>query len=134
GPLGMVFDDSRHAGEGGALVGFILGADADAWGERPRAERARAVCDQLVEFFGPQAGAPAAYLEQNWADEAWSAGCHVGVLPPGALTRYGDALRQPVGPIIWAGTETAEVWNGYMDGAIESGERAAREVLARVAG
>ena len=132
GPLRMVFDDSPHEGETGALVGFILGADADEWGDQPRAERARAVCDQLVEFFGPQAGTPAAYLEQNWADEAWSAGCYVGVLPPGALTRYGDALRQPVGPLIWAGTETAEVWNGYMDGAIESGERAAREALARV--
>ena len=40
-----------------------------------------------------------------------------------------DALREPVGLIHWAGTETAEVWNGYMDGAIRSGERTVREVL-----
>jgi monoamine oxidase len=53
-------------------------------------------------------------------------------LPPGALTSYGSALREPVGPIHWAGTETAQIWNGYMDGAIESGERAAREVLQRL--
>jgi monoamine oxidase len=44
-------------------------------------------------------------------------------------TGYGEALREPVGRIHWAGTESSEVWNGYMDGAIRSGERAAREVL-----
>ncbi len=31
--------------------------------------------------------------------------------------------------IHWAGTETATRWMGYMDGALESGERVAREVL-----
>jgi monoamine oxidase len=35
-----------------------------------------------------------------------------------------------VGRLHWAGTETAAVWNGYMDGAVQSGERAAAEVLA----
>lgn len=132
GPVRMVFDDSPPTGEHGALVAFILGSAADTWAERPRAERARVVCEQLVRCFGPQAAQPAAYLDQSWASEQWSAGCYVGVLPPGALTRHGDALRAPVGPIIWAGTETAQVWNGYMDGAIESGERAAREALARL--
>ena len=43
---------------------------------------------------------------------------------------YGRALREPVGPIHWAGTETATKWSGYLDGAISAGERAAREALA----
>jgi monoamine oxidase len=30
----------------------------------------------------------------------------------------------------WAGTETSDYWAGYMDGAVRSGERAAKEVLA----
>ena len=46
------------------------------------------------------------------------------------LTAFGPALREPIGPIHWAGTETATKWNGYIDGALQSGERAAREVLA----
>jgi monoamine oxidase len=50
-------------------------------------------------------------------------------MPPGVLTRYGPALREPVGPIHWARTETARVWTGYMEGAVESGRRAAAEVL-----
>ena len=48
---------------------------------------------------------------------------------PGTLLAYGTALREPVGRIHWAGTETSTYWNGYMDGAVRSGERAAREVL-----
>ncbi len=54
-------------------------------------------------------------------------------MPPGVQTTIGDALREPVGRIHWAGTETAVEWNGYMDGAIESGERAAREVIVELA-
>jgi monoamine oxidase len=49
-------------------------------------------------------------------------------------TAYGRALREPVGRLHWAGTETATVWNSYMDGAVRSGERAAVEVLAALGG
>jgi monoamine oxidase len=39
-------------------------------------------------------------------------------------------MREAVGRVHWAGTETAIEWMGYMDGAVRSGERAARDVLA----
>jgi monoamine oxidase len=132
GPAQLVFDDSPNDGQHGALVAFILGAAAREWSARGRAARSRAVCDQLAGLFGPQAAQPLAYVDQDWAAEPWSKGCYVGILPPGALTSYGAALREPIGPIHWAGTETAQLWNGYMDGAIESGERAAREVLRQL--
>ena len=45
---------------------------------------------------------------------------------------YGAAIRAPVGRIHWAGAETSDYWNGYMDGAVRSGERAAREALAQI--
>ena len=70
------------------------------------------------------------YLDEVWAKEVYTGGCPVGVTPPGVLTEYGSALRAPVGRVHWAGTETATVWCGYMDGAIQSGKRAAGEVLA----
>ncbi len=47
-------------------------------------------------------------------------------------TQYGPALAAPVGRIHWAGAETADVWNGYMDGAARSGRRAGAEVLAAI--
>ena len=68
------------------------------------------------------------HLERDWSADPWTRGCYAGFLPPGALTSYGPALRTPVGRIHWAGTETAEDWNGYIEGAIRSGDRAADEV------
>ena len=46
------------------------------------------------------------------------------------MTACGAALRVPCGRIHWAGTETAVRWNGYIEGAVRSGERAAEEVMA----
>ncbi len=83
----------------------------------------------FARFFGPRAADPEEYLERDWATEEWSRGCYGGRFGTGVWTGYGEALREAVGRIHWAGTETAEVWNGYMDGAVRSGERAAREVL-----
>ena len=56
----------------------------------------------------------------------------MGIHGPGSLVANGPALRAPVGRIHWAGTETSTYWNGYMDGAVRSGERAAEEVLAEL--
>ena len=73
---------------------------------------------------------PRRYVEMDWADEVWTRGCPVGFSAPGALSEYGPWIRKPIGRIHWAGTETSTFWNGYMDGAVRSGERAAAEVLA----
>ena len=81
-------------------------------------------------LFGERAGRPERYIERMWAEEEFSRGCYGCHLPPGAWTNYGEALRAPIGPLHWAGAEVAQVWSGYMDGAVSSGETAAREVLA----
>ncbi|HEY8584039.1 MAG TPA: FAD-dependent oxidoreductase, partial [Capillimicrobium sp.] len=81
-------------------------------------------------WFGPRAARPVDYFDQDWGQEEYTRGCYAGYLPPGAWTRYGAALRAPIGRLHWAGTETATVWNGYFDGALTSGERAAAEVVA----
>uniref|UniRef100_A0A2K5XDP5 Amine oxidase n=1 Tax=Mandrillus leucophaeus TaxID=9568 RepID=A0A2K5XDP5_MANLE len=69
------------------------------------------------------------YEEKNWCEEQYSGGCYTAYFPPGIMTQYGRVIRQPVGRIFFAGTETATKWSGYMEGAVEAGERAAREVL-----
>ena len=68
----------------------------------------------------------------DWSAEPYTRGCPVAIAPPGVLTTYGRALREPVGRLHWAGTETSTYWNGYMDGAVRAGGRAAREVLERL--
>ncbi len=60
--------------------------------------------------------------------EQYSGGAYTGICPPGLLTTYGPVLREPIGHIYFAGTETGTQWAGYMNGAVEAGERAAREV------
>jgi monoamine oxidase len=126
------FDDSSPDGSQPALVSFSDGDVARTWSQRSAAERKQAVLDELVRLFGPEAARPTAFVEKNWLEDPWSRGCYVGVMGPGTMTAWGAALRQPCGRIHWAGTETATEWMGYIEGAIQSGERAAEEVLERV--
>ena len=93
-----------------------------------RADREKSFAAAMVQCFGPEAGKPVQYLEQNWATETFTRGC-VAPLPPGVLTTCGPALRQDIGRVIVAGTDTALIWNGYMDGAVRSGHRAALVAL-----
>jgi monoamine oxidase len=126
------FDDTSHDGAHPALVTFSDGQAARDWSPRTPDQRREAVLSEFVRFFGPQAARPVAFAEKDWNVEPWSGGCYVGVTAPGTLTAFGEALRAPCGHIHWAGTETATEWMGYMDGAIQSGDRAAEEVHARL--
>ena len=90
-----------------------------------------AVLECFARYFGEKALGPLAYAETDWGAEIYSRGGYAGVPVPGMLLDHGPALTEPVGCIYWAGAETASEWSGYMDGAVESGERAAREVLSR---
>ena len=128
----VVFDNSPPDGTPGILLAFLEGDEARRLGREPLEVRRQVVIDSLVGYFGPRAGKPERYLELDWQQEKWSGGCYGTLFGPNVWTRYGPALREPVGPIHWAGTETASVWSGYMDGAVRSGERAAADVLARL--
>ena len=130
GPVKLTFDNSPPDGEPGVLLGFLEGRHARAAGRLPPAERRALVLGCFARFFGPRAARPERYVERLWAEEEWTRGCYGCHLPTGAWTGYGSALREPIGRLHWAGAETATVWNGYMDGAVSSGERAAREALA----
>ena len=130
GAVRITFDNTPVSGSPGILLGFIEGDEGRRWGRRSQEERRAEVLDCLARYFGERARVPQEYVEMSWAEEEYSRGCYAGFLPPGVLTAYGEALRAPVGRLHWAGTETATEWNGYMDGALQAGERAAREVMA----
>lgn len=130
GPMNATYDDSPPSGSPGVVFGFVGGDNARKYNSMSPASRQAAVLNQLAGYFGKRARKPIAYLETEWASDPWSRGCPVGVPTPGTLVAYGPHLREPVGKIHWAGTETSDYWNGYMDGAVRSGERVAAEVLA----
>ena len=112
------------------LLGFLEGHQARELGRASAETRRQAVLDCFTRYFGPRAAKPEGYVEKLWAEEQYTRGCYAGYMPPNGWSDFGYALRAPIGRIHWAGTETAIEWNGYMDGAITAGERAAREVLA----
>jgi monoamine oxidase len=140
GPVKITFDNSPDGDDPpyGVLLGFIEGSDGRIWSGRTRAERRQAAIDCFARYFGEDArtlkteGGFDGYIEQDWNREEFSRGGYGGSFPPGAWLDFGAALAEPVGRIHWAGTETSPLWNGYMDGAVRSGERAAAEVHARL--
>jgi monoamine oxidase len=132
GPVKVTFDASPESGAPGVLLGFVDGDDARALSDLPPGERARIALTCYARYFGPRARRPRRYFDQVWDREIYTGGCPVGVMPPGVMTEYGRAVRAPAGRIHWAGTETATAWTGYMDGAVQSGQRAASEVLAEL--
>jgi monoamine oxidase len=132
GPVRVTFDSTPNEGSPGVLLGFIGGTDARSWYGLSPEQRRQAVLDNFANYFGEEARNPLEYIENRWADERFSRGDPVAGLPPGVLLDFGTALRAPAGRIHWAGTETSDYWVGYMDGAVRSGERAAKEVLAEL--
>lgn len=129
GPARVVFDNSPHGSDRGVLLGFLEGREARAYSGRPQSDRRAAVVAGFARLFGPQAARPIDYVDLDWSAEVYTRGCYGGHLPTGTWTAFGPALTAPIGRIHWAGTETATTWSGYIDGAIESGERVAREVV-----
>ena len=135
GPVSATFDDSppdASSSHGpGIVFGFVGGDNARSYATMAPADRRAAVLRQYANFFGSQDALNATnFFETSWCGEAWTRGCPVGIPSNGTLLAYGPWIRQAIGRIHWAGTETSNYWNGYMDGAVRSGERAAGEVLA----
>jgi monoamine oxidase len=115
----------------GIMTGFIYSGQARKVAPLPAAERRKLVLDEMSQRFGPKALDPVDYHEMNWSTQQWTRGCFTGFLTPGATYLFRSAVRDPVGPLHWAGTETSTVWPSFIDGAIRSGERAVAEVQAR---
>ncbi|MGA9373042.1 MAG: flavin monoamine oxidase family protein [Solirubrobacterales bacterium] len=129
GPAQVIFDNTPPNGSPGVLLGFLEARDARVLGRASEAERREAVVGGHARIFGPRAAKPSGWVEKDWSAEPYSRGCYAGVLGPGAWTAHGPWLREPVDRIHWAGTETATRWMGYFDGAVQSGKRAAAEVM-----
>ena len=113
-------------------MGFVEGELGRDWGRMSRKERRRGVVASFVRYFGNKAKRVEDYIELDWAKQRWTRGCYGAFWPTGVWTSYGPALRRPIGRIHWAGTETASRWSGYMDGAVRSGYRSAKEILDRL--
>ena len=132
-PCAPCFDVTPAGEERGVIAGFFDGDHALNHGDAPKEVRKDLVLKMLAEHFGDKALSPVEYVDQDWTAETWSGGCYGAFAAPGIYAKFGAWLRRPIGPLLWAGTETSPRWTGYIDGAIRSGERAADEVLQATA-
>ncbi|CAG8686032.1 5056_t:CDS:10, partial [Ambispora leptoticha] len=129
-PFSMVVDGCNDDLSVTALTVFVSGKHAIAHTKLPQEETKTRILNLLSKIFSSEdAKQPIEYIEKNWLLDEWIGGAPAGICPPGCLSYYGDALRQPVGRIYFAGTETAYMDMGYMSGAIQAGERVVADVL-----
>jgi monoamine oxidase len=130
GPVLWAYDNSPEDGSFGVINAFVHISMLPSDPKAAEAELSRI----YAQAFGDEALHPIAFHQRDWLKaDKWTLTC-VSPMPPGFLTKYGEALHPPVGRLIWSGTETADIWAGYMDGAVRSGHRAALQALQAVAG
>ena len=152
GPVCVSFADTRGDGSRPCIMGFVLAAQASALSS-PQ-ERRLMICEHYAKCFGTvEALCSVDYKEKMWAEEQWVGGCYVGTVGPGVLTTcmrchcdpfwggedsaiagegHVTDKEIPHKKVFIAGTEAAWLMVGYMDGAVESGERAARNALVHL--
>ncbi|MDP3392329.1 FAD-dependent oxidoreductase [Sediminibacterium sp.] len=125
----LVFDNSPFNGSKGILMGFSLAEKAKQLMQHDQATRKEIVKAGFIKMFGPEAANIEYYTDKSFTEESFTKGCYAGMFPPGILTQLQTSLTTPFHRIHWAGTETSIQFNGYMEGAVRSGERAAREII-----
>jgi monoamine oxidase len=131
GPVFITFDVSPSDKGPGVLLGFT---DARTFDPLPPAERRERTLAGFATLFGDAASKPIDYVDHCWGTEEFAPGGPTAAVPPGSWTTYGPWLHKPVDGIYWAGTETADKWTGFFDGAVRSGKRAADEVHRALSG
>lgn len=119
-----------------AVVAFLLGNAARLSSASETSKQREIRADQFVRYlFDTPASSETellASVENDWCAEPWSGGGYAGVTGCGTLSQYGEYLVAPLyeNRLFWCGTESAFEWSGYLEGAMESAERAASTVAA----
>ena len=124
-----IYDNSPPGGTPGVIVGFIAAGAAEAATRLGESERRRLVLGCLARYLGPRALQPSYYAERDWNQDEWARGAYAATFGVGGLSRFGEDLRRPIGPIAFAGSDIAGAGTMHMDGAVRSGHAAAAALL-----
>ncbi|CAF3521272.1 unnamed protein product [Rotaria socialis] len=135
-PVIYTFDDSCDEDKFYAIMGFIVADSSREWAKKTRDERRQAVCEQYARAFqcNDMLTGCRDYIEQDWSAEKFSGGCYTDIMPKELLSSLREQLHTPCGDngqLMFAGTELATRFAGYMDGAVQSGEKAAYDVITK---
>ncbi|USP78611.1 Amine oxidase [Curvularia clavata] len=115
------------------LTCFMNGKRGFEWSQMAPHDQRRAVLEQIAHAFcqgkDSEAYRPIEIFNQIWKHEEYSKGALVPIPALGYMTKFTDINGKAVGNLHFAGTEYASEWKGYMEGALDSGEAAAAEVM-----
>ena len=123
-------DNSVQGSTNGILTSFITADRAKYLLKLSDQERKEIILKSYANLFGEKALTPIMYQDYSFTNNPWIGGCYSGFFKNGIYSRYGKYLSIPSGHIHWAGTETSNLFKGYMEGAVLSGERVAKEILS----
>lgn len=136
GPISIVRDTSVDDEDNYALTCFIGAAPGRKWYALGEKERESAALQQLSHLFQtPLAEVQGEFigsLTSPWMEDRWAGfGCPFSMPAPGGLsgTVDGQIATEAAGGVFFVGTESTDHWRGYMEGALESGERGAARAL-----
>ncbi|MDH4582841.1 amine oxidase [Pseudomonas sp. BN415] len=119
------WDNSPPGAEIGVINAFITNAQLPSGHQ----DAMKILSEIYARALGDEALNPVAYYDHDWGlADSWSLTC-ISAIPPGFWTTHGESLRPPCGNLFWSGTETADIWAGYMDGAVRSGRQSALQAL-----
>ena len=127
-----LYDNSPPSATAGVLTTFLAGENAEGAGRLSAVDRRAVVLEGMAKYVGPAALHPVDFIETDWSAQEWTGGAYGTSFGVGGLTRFGEDLARPIGPIHWACTDIAGVGHIHMEGAVRSGERAAGACLAAV--
>jgi putrescine oxidase len=124
-----LYDNTPPSASVGVLCTFLPGEQADAAARMSPSSRRAALLEGMAAFVGPEALRATDVIETDWAAEEWTRGAYAATFGIGGLTRFGNDLRRPVGPIQWACADIAGFGHMHMEGGIRSGEAAADDLI-----
>ena len=127
-----LYDNSPPSATVGVLLTFLAGENAERAGRLSDPDRRTAVLEGMARYVGPGALRAVDFIETDWSAQEWTQGAYGTSFGVGGLSRFGADLGRPIGPIHWACTDIAGVGHIHMEGAVRSGERAAKACLAAV--
>lgn len=115
-----------RAGERALLVSYRSGAQARRLAALAKTERIATVSQQMERVFPGVGETIESGVSYCWDEDEWARGAY-SILKPGGMFSLLPHVARPEGRVHFAGEHTS-IWPGWMQGALESGNRAAREI------
>jgi monoamine oxidase len=122
--------DPQNTGQITNITIWINGKGVDRFDGMPTNEVEALTLTELAKILPESQGAVRIGQTVSWQKSSLSGGCYA-VWQPGQVSRYANVMAKPAGNLHFAGEHTSQ-WMTGMEGAMESGERVAHEILYNV--